>query len=125
MKKIILLALIAITSSVVKAQDSCYVYTYLHWMGNGAKHQVQLTQDLEEEGRDFVSETGETLVFKNFMCALNYAVANENWEVFYVSTINPFNGYFKREQYAILRKCMSKNESATYRELEAEKPRKK
>ena len=77
---------------------------------------MQLTQNLGDEGVDLTNEAGETLVFKNFMSALNYAIEKDDWEVFQISKINPFNGYFKTEQYAILRKIMKKDESTVYRE---------
>lgn len=124
MKKVFAITFLLVCTLTLKAQDSCYVYTYLHWFGSGAKHQVQLTEDLEKEGTDFVNEAGETLVFKNFMGALNYAIANGKWEVYYISTINPFNGMFKREQYAILRKRMAKTESVEYRKAEPKNSKK-
>lgn len=122
-----LMLLCSLSTFAQTDSDSCYVYTYLHWLGKGAKYQVRLIQDFGDEGKGFENEAGEPLVFPNFMSALNYAIEKEGWEVFQISNINPFNGLIKREQYAILRKCMQKNESASYRvsEVKAEKNNKK
>lgn len=113
MKKYMISMLLLIAASAVKAQDSCYVYTRLHWAPAMTKYVAQI--QLNEKGEDEdITENGEKLSFYNILHALNY-LSVRGWELVQLSPKNPENLMSaKLEQFAIIRKLMPIEEAKKY-----------
>ena len=113
MKKYMITLLLAIAATVVKAQDSCYVYTQLHWAPAATKYVAKI--QLNNKGADEdIMENGTKLSFNNILHALNY-LSVQGWELVQLSPKNPDNvtGAYK-EQYAVIRKRMPIDEAKKY-----------
>lgn len=113
MKKYMISTLLIIAASAVKAQDSCYVYTQLHWAPAATKYVAKI--QLNDKGSDEdITENGEKVSFNNILHALNY-LSVRGWELVQLSPKNPENtpGAVK-EQFAVIRKRMSLNEAKKY-----------
>lgn len=113
MKKIIFLALLTFVTIAIKAQDSCYVYTQLHWSPTATKYvaKIQLSEDYKDV--DIIDENGNKLSFYNIFHALNY-LSTKGWELVQMSPQNPKNNTNSREQYAIIKKMMPIEEAKKY-----------
>lgn len=115
LKKFIL-AYSLLGSSIMVAQeknDSCYVYGYLHWSPSMTKYTAKIQLGPDDELTDIVSKSGDKLKFKSFLNALNY-MSMEGWEVIEISPRNPDQNTFTKEQYAIIRKFMTKSHAKKY-----------
>lgn len=113
MKKLIIASLLVVCALAVKAQDSCFVYTQLHWCPTATKYvaKIQLGEELKDT--DIVDENGEKLSFYNIFHALNY-LSTKGWELVQMYPKNPDNNSFKLEQFALIRKKMPIEEAKKY-----------
>lgn len=123
--KQLFLVLVFIASAVcLKAQDACYVYTYLHWAPAATKYVAKLQLNNDEEDHDILDAEGNKLAFSSMINALNY-MTTQGWELVELYKKNPDNGYAKLEQYALIRKLMPVNEAAQYAQPKPQKSKKK
>lgn len=115
MKRFILLvAILATMFRAAKAQDSCYVYTQLHWAPAMTKYVAQI--QLNDKGDDeyILDENGNKLSFGSILHAMNY-LSLQGWELVQLSSVNPRNQTSAlKEQYALIRKKMSVEEARKY-----------
>lgn len=114
MKKTILFSFFMLCALFVNAQDSCYVYTQLHWAPTATKYVAKLQLNDKGEDEDIIAN-GEKLSFYSIFHALNYLSVNDGWELVELSTKNPNNiPGANKEQYAIIRKRMPIAEAKKY-----------
>lgn len=116
MRKLItvLLAFVTwLTITAAEPADSCMVYGYLRWSPSAVKYSAKLELGPGRDLEDIKSTTGDKLKFQSFLNALNY-MSSEGWDVVEISPLNPENNSFTQEQYAIIRKKMSKGEAAPF-----------
>lgn len=113
MKKYMLSLLLLIAASAVKAQDSCYVYTQLHWAPAATKYVAKMQLNDKDADED-ITENGEKVSFYNILHALNY-LSVHGWELVQLSPKNPENTPgANKEQFAIIRKLMPIEEAKKY-----------
>lgn len=113
MRKVLFMALFAIAAIAAKAQDSCYVYTRLHWAPAATKYVAKLQLNDKGEDED-ITENGEKLSFYSIFHALNYLSVN-GWELVELSPKNPDNAPgANKEQFAVIRKRMPIAEAKKY-----------
>ena len=93
--------------------DSCYVYGYLHWSPSATKYAAKLELGPGKDLNDIFDANGSKLKFGSFLNALNY-MASQCWEIIEISHRNPNNNTFSLEQYAIIRKKMSREKALPY-----------
>lgn len=113
MRKYMITLLLFIAASAVKAQDSCYVYTQLHWAPAATKYVAKI--QLNDKGTDEdITENGEKVSFNNILHALNY-LSVRGWELVQLSPKNPENTPgANKEQFAVIRKLMPTDEAKKY-----------
>ena len=121
MKKHFILLLLAVLPITSFAQDSCYVYTRLHWTPLMTKYDARIQLGEEMGDTPILDENGEKLSFYNILHALNY-LSTKGWEFISLSPLNPENNTSINEQYAIIRKIMPIEEAKKYA---TPKPKKK
>ena len=114
MRKIIIVSLMVFATIVAKAQqDSCYIYTQLHWVPTAMKYVAKIQLSEEFKDMDIVDENGSKLSFYNIFHALNY-LSTKGWELVQMSPNNPDGNTNKLEQYAVIRKKMPIEEAKKY-----------
>lgn len=101
------------TITAVEPPDSCMVYGYLRWSPSVTKYSAKLELGPGRDLEEIVSATGDKLKFQSFLNALNY-MSSQGWDVVEISKLNPEHNTFTQEQYAIIRKKMSKDEAAPF-----------
>lgn len=111
MKKILIASLIMICAISLKAQDSCYVYTQLHWKPTPTKYVAKIQLGEKGDDIDITDESGKKLAFYNIMHAMNY-LSTKGWEL--VQLLTPSNQASPLEQYAVIRKKMAMEEAKKY-----------
>lgn len=113
MKKLIFMVLLTIAAVTAKAQDSCYVYTQLHWAPAATKYVAKIQLNDKGEDEDITSN-GEKLSFGSILHALNYLSVN-GWELVELSPKDPNNAPgANKEQFAVIRKRMPLSEAKKY-----------
>ena len=116
MRKLITVLLAIVTWFTINAAapaDSCIVYGYLRWSPSAIKYSAKLELGPGRDLENIMSAKGEKLKFQSFLNALNY-MSSQGWDVVEISKPNPEHNSFTQEQYAIIRKKMSKDEAAPF-----------
>lgn len=114
MRRTVLIILLLSLGYASKAQDSCYVYTQLHWAPAITKYIAKIQLSDKGNDMDITDENGNKLLFYNMIHALNY-LSSKGWSLVQLGPLNPENSPgANREQYALIRKWMSLEESKKY-----------
>lgn len=107
----LLFALVIVSQQAFAQSDSCYVYTQIHWAPAMTKYVAQI-QDEKGEFNIPTDDSGKKLYFYSIMNAINY-YSSKGWEL--------VDLYYRKgdqiselQQYAIIKKKMSKSESEKY-----------
>lgn len=113
--RIITIASFLIFSCVAYAQDSCYVYTQLHWEPTLSGYVAKIQLNDEGKDVDITDENGKKLTFKSFLHALNY-LSTKGWEYVEDSPIRVDEALWlkSKERIALIRKRMSVEEAKKY-----------
>ena len=114
MRRTVLIILLLSLGYASKAQDSCYVYTQLHWAPAITKYIAKIQLSDKGNDMDITDENGNKLLFYNMIHALNY-LSSKGWSLVQLGPLNPENSPgANRKQYALIRKWMSIEESRKY-----------
>lgn len=111
MKKVILFTTLLILCISLKAQDSCYVYTQLHWKPTATKYVAKIQLGEQNDDIDITDANGKKLAFNNIMHAMNY-LSTQGWE--FIQILPFMNSSSPREQFAVIRKKMPIEEAKKY-----------
>lgn len=111
MKKVILFTMLLISCISLKAQDSCYVYTQLHWKPAATKYVAKIQLGEQNDDTDITDANGKKLAFYNIMHAMNY-LSTQGWE--FIQMLPPMNPTSPREQFIVIKKKMPIEDAKKY-----------